>query len=90
MNEGQEQRSGQLAMNRCKQAGMGRKTIVVLLVGLTLASVRLAEAQQQTKLMKIGEVIFGTRPGGGIGIGRQLLRRELRQLGYIEGKECSF
>jgi putative tryptophan/tyrosine transport system substrate-binding protein len=69
---------------------MGIKTIVVSVVGLTLASVLSAEAQPQPKLMKIGEVIFGTRPGGGIGIGRQLLRRELRQLGYIEGKNIIF
>ena len=34
-------------MNRSKQAGMGKKIIVVLLVGLALASVRFAEAQQQ-------------------------------------------
>jgi hypothetical protein len=32
--------SGQPAMNRSKQAGMGKKAIVVLLVGLTLASSR--------------------------------------------------
>ena len=41
-------------MNRSKQAGMAIKTIVVLLVGLTLASVRLAEAQQPTKVPRIG------------------------------------
>jgi putative tryptophan/tyrosine transport system substrate-binding protein len=77
-------------MNRSKQAVMATKTVVVLLVGLVLASVHLAEAQQQVKVLKIGEVIFGTRPGGGMGIGRQLLRRELRQLGYIEGKSVVF
>ena len=36
-------------MNRSKQAGMGKKTIIVLLVGLALASVHLAEAQQAKK-----------------------------------------
>ena len=41
-------------MNRSKQAGMGMKAIVVLLVGFALASVHLAEAQQQAKLAKIG------------------------------------
>ena len=35
-----EKGSGQLAMNRSKQGGMAIKTIVVLLVGLALASVR--------------------------------------------------
>ena len=33
-------------MNRSKQGGMGKKTIVVLLVSWALASVHLAEAQQ--------------------------------------------
>jgi hypothetical protein len=34
-------------MNRSKQAGMSKKTIVVLLIGLALASaVHLSEAQQ--------------------------------------------
>jgi hypothetical protein len=35
---------------------MGIKTIVVLLVGLTLASVRLADAQQPKKIPRIGYV----------------------------------
>jgi len=35
---GQEKRSGQPAMNRSKQAGMGIKPVIVLLVGLALAS----------------------------------------------------
>ena len=37
-------------MNRSKQAGMGKKTIVVLLVGLVLASLPPAEAQQPPKV----------------------------------------
>ena len=41
-------------MNRSKQAGMAIKTIVVLLVGLALASVRFAEAQQPAKVPRIG------------------------------------
>src|SRR5262245_22009443 len=65
------------------------KAVVVLLVGLALISASPAQAQQQTRLIKIGEVIFTTRPGG-LGIGRQLLRRELRQLGYFEGKNVAF
>ena len=62
---------------------MGRKAILVLLVGLAFVSVHRAEAQQQARVIKIGELILGIRPGGGIGIGRELLRRELRQLGYV-------
>ena len=49
-------------MNRSKQAGMAIKTIVVLLVGLTLASVRLAEAQQPKKVPRIGFLLFPHLP----------------------------
>jgi hypothetical protein len=35
-------------MSRSKQAGMGMKTIIVLLIGLVLASVRLAEDPEET------------------------------------------
>jgi len=69
---------------------MSIKTIVMLVVGMTLASVHSAEAQQHARVIKIGELILGIRPGGGMGIGRELLRRELRQLGYVEGKNVVF
>src|SRR4030095_15510702 len=52
--QGARKGSGQPAMNRSKQAGMAIKTFVVLLVGLALASVRLAEAQQPKKVPRIG------------------------------------
>ena len=65
-------------MNRSKQAGMAIKTIVALLVGLALTSVHLAEAQQ-AKVPKIG--LLSLR-----GSGYELFQRELRKLGYIEGK----
>ena len=65
-------------MNRSKQAGMPTKTIVALLVGLALTSVHLAEAQQ-AKVPKIG--LLSLR-----GSGYELFQRELRKLGYIEGK----
>ena len=55
-----------------------------------LAVAVIAEAQQPARVAKIGELVFGGRPGGGLGIGRELLRRELRQLGYIEGKNIVF
>jgi hypothetical protein len=37
-------------MNRSKQAGMDKKPTVILLLGLALASVRFAEAQQQLEI----------------------------------------
>ena len=70
---------------------MGIKAILVLLVGLTLPSVHLAEAQQQAQVPKIGWV--GARPAPRNTVstsGRELFRRELRKLGYIEGKNIAF
>ena len=50
-------------MNRSKQGRMARKTmIVVLLVGLAVASVRLAEAQQPKKVPRIGLLRPGPLP----------------------------
>jgi len=65
---------------------MGKKTALVLLVALALASFQLAEGQQQARMIKIGELVFGIRPGGEIGIGRQLLRRELRSSAMLKAR----
>jgi putative ABC transport system substrate-binding protein len=74
-------------MNRSKEAGMAIKTIVVLLVGLALASVHPAEAQQQGKLAKVGWL----SPGSDQSNNRfQQFLREFRKLGYVDGKNVSF
>ena len=75
-------------MNRSKQAGMARKTVIVVwlvtLVTLSLASFRLAKAQQTKKVPRIGMLVgpsssfFSTR--------MDAFREGLRDLGYIEGK----
>ena len=62
---------------------MGRKTVVVLLVGLALASVRLVEAQQ--KVPRIGYV-SGTGDPSNPGRNVEAFRQGLRDLGYVEGK----
>jgi hypothetical protein len=79
MNKAKKNRSGQPAMNRVNRVGMAIKTIVVLLVGLTLASV--AEAQQQTKILKIG--YLSAVPDSGGGGARHAISRELETLGYV-------
>lgn len=48
----------------------------------------IAEAQQQAKLPKIGWL--GTRPASDPGGGYEILRGELRALGYVEGKNIAF
>jgi putative ABC transport system substrate-binding protein len=60
---------------------MARKTIIVLLVGLALASVHLADAQQPKKIPRIGYVSGG--PGNE---SFEAFRQGLRELGYVEGK----
>jgi putative tryptophan/tyrosine transport system substrate-binding protein len=72
-------------MNRSKQAGMGKKTIVVLLVGLALASVHLADAQQPTRIPRIGYV-SGTGNPSDPGPYVEALRQGLRDLGHFDGK----
>jgi hypothetical protein len=47
-----------------------------------------AEAQQQGKIAKIGELLF--RPGSTLGTGREVFRRSLRELGYVEGKSIVY
>ena len=64
---------------------MGIKTIVVLLVGLALASVHIAEAQQRPKIAKIG--LLSARSSSVPG--PELFRPALRELGYIEGKNIA-
>src|SRR5262245_22031612 len=66
---------------------MTTKTIVVLLVGLTLASVGLAEAQQPKKVPRIGYMAAGSRSSDSFRI--EAFRLGLRELGYVEGKNIS-
>jgi ABC-type uncharacterized transport system substrate-binding protein len=73
-------------MNRCKQAGMGKKTIVVLLVGLILASVRFAEAQQPKKVARIG---YLGNTASITSIDMKIFRERLRELGHIEGQNIT-
>ena len=47
-----------------------------------------AAAQQPVKIAKIGELVFRGRSA--VGSGRELFRRELVKLGYVEGKNVSY
>ena len=64
------------------------KIPIWLLANSFLATVSLAQAQQQTKIPKIGELLF--RPGSTLGAGREVFRRSLREVGYIEGKSIAY
>jgi putative ABC transport system substrate-binding protein len=61
--------------------------------GLTIGALLLAlnspvEAQQPAKVHKIGWL--GNRPASGPGSEPEVIRRELRALGYVEGKNIAF
>jgi putative ABC transport system substrate-binding protein len=43
---------------------------------------------QQAKIPKIGELIF--RSGSTLGTGREMFRRSLRELGYVDGKSVTY
>jgi putative ABC transport system substrate-binding protein len=66
---------------------MARKAMVVLLVGLALASVHLAEAQQSKKVPRIG---FLTATSTSSQVPRlEAFRQGLKDLGYFEGKNIT-
>jgi putative ABC transport system substrate-binding protein len=65
---------------------MKAKILVYALPGLILATIHLAEAQQPTKVPKIGWL--GARPASAGG--QETLRHMLRDLGYVEGKNIAF
>jgi putative tryptophan/tyrosine transport system substrate-binding protein len=63
---------------------MGKRTIVVLLVGLALASVHLVEAQQPKKIPLVGVLIAGSPTSMATRI--NAFQQRLRELGYLEGQ----
>jgi len=67
---------------------MKKSLLTVLVAVALLAFAVIAEAQQQTKVAKIGTLSF--RSASALSPGRDLLRRELRAFGYAEGKNIVF
>ena len=67
---------------------MSIKTIVILVIGLALASVHLADAQQAGKIPRVG--ILGSVSASGSATRVEALRAGLRDLGYVEGKNIVF
>jgi putative ABC transport system substrate-binding protein len=61
---------------------MAIKTVIILLVGFSLVSVHLAEAQQQARVYRIGVLTLHTQDRPHL----QGLRDGLKKAGYIEGK----
>ena len=64
---------------------MSRKSIAILLVGISFGLVRLAEAQQQ--VAKIG--LLGGSSASAYSARLETFRQRLRELGYVEGKNIA-
>ena len=62
----------------------------MVLATVLLATIFTAEAQQQAKVPKIGWLITGAGSTAGSTPTSELLLRELRALGYVEGKNIAF
>jgi putative ABC transport system substrate-binding protein len=67
---------------------MNRRSWLTVVSFVVVVTEALAQAQQQAKVAKIGELVF--RPGSTLGSGRESFRRALRELGYVEGKNIAF
>ena len=75
-------------MNRSKpEAGMRRKAIIVLLIGLALASVHVVEAQQPKKVPRLG--YLSAYDAATDSARAEAIRGALRELGYIEGQNIA-
>jgi putative ABC transport system substrate-binding protein len=76
---------------RHKATGNSKKKSFCFALGASLFALCLSvEAQQPTKTAKIGEMVSRGQDRPGLGTGRELFRRSLRELGYVEGKNISF
>jgi putative tryptophan/tyrosine transport system substrate-binding protein len=75
-------------MNRSKQARMARKTIIVWLVSLALASLHLADAQQPNKVPLIG--YLSSNVPARESTHTETIQLALRERGYIEGQTIAF
>src|ERR1043166_303366 len=84
---GAQQRGLRTELERCGDSALipQHSVLCFALCALLLALSFPAEAQQQAKVPKIG--FLGTRPAPASG---QELWRELRELGYVEGKNITF
>jgi hypothetical protein len=65
-----------------------KKKVTVFLSALLFALYTSADAQLQSKMVKIGELVFRSRAD--LGPAREVFRRELHNLGYVEGKNITF
>ncbi len=66
---------------------MRRKAIIVLLIGLALASVHVVEAQQPKKVPRLG--YLSAYDAATDSARAEAIRGALRELGYIEGQNIA-
>ena len=73
------------------RTGMGKKIIIVLwTISFVLTMIQFAEAREQSRVPKIGWLETRSMAASTISTpGRELFQRELRELGYIDGKNIA-
>ena len=64
------------------------KVVGFVVFAMFFALCSFASAQQQGKAVRVGEIVFRSRPD--FGPGRTAFRQQLRELGYVEGKNVAF
>jgi putative ABC transport system substrate-binding protein len=67
---------------------MKKNIFCVAFSALLLALCFSAQAQQPGKIVRIGEIVFRSRPD--LGPGRTAFRQRLRELGYVKGKNVVY
>jgi putative ABC transport system substrate-binding protein len=67
---------------------VGKSLFFLALSASLLVPCRPVEAQQPARVVRIGELQFRDRTD--LGAGREVFRRQLRELGYIEGKNIVY
>jgi putative tryptophan/tyrosine transport system substrate-binding protein len=76
----------------CPESGRGiqnLKWVGILAIAFTLALlIPVAQAQQPSKIVKIGELLFRDRTD--LGAGRRVFRGQLHELGYVQGKNIIY
>ena len=70
------------------QWSVGSKNVFCLALFVFLFALCVPAHAQQAKIPKIGELVF--RSGATLGTGREMFRRSLGELGYVDGKSVTY
>ena len=84
-----QERAGTKLQRSRRSVLMARHSVLAFtFCAMFFALCSFASAQQQGKVVRVGEIVFRSRPD--FGPGRTAFRQQLRELGYVEGKNVAF